>query len=147
MKQKACCREVPVTSSRHVAPPLSLHTTIMNILRKLTGTTTTPDAGDKRIREEITPNGDAKKPHKVKQQIQLGESLTALATSSVLGIGKFPTPRHISTTMSHPKGLPEPTPRLLTRRAPAQPSPKLTLKGTDPSDDPMATPCPSRPPD
>ena len=105
----------------------------MDFLRKMTGTTPSPDAGDKRIREETLSNGEAKKPHKVKQQIQLGESLTALATSSVLGIGSFPTPRHISTTMSHPKGLPEPTPRLLTRRAPAQPSPKLTLKGTDPS--------------
>ena len=109
---KVCCREVPVTSSRHVAPPLSLHTTIMNILRKLTGTTPTPDAGDKRIREETLSNGEAKKPHKVKQQIQLGALLTSLATTSVLGIGKFPTPRHISTTMSHPEDLSEPTPRL-----------------------------------
>ena len=111
-QKKACCREVPATSSRHVAAPLSLHTTIMNILRKLTGTTPTPDAGDKRIREETLSNGEAKKPHKVKQQIQLGALLTSLATTSVLGIGKFPTPRHISTTMSHPEDLSEPTPRL-----------------------------------
>ena len=111
-EKKACCREVPATSSRHVAAPLSLHTTIMNILRKLTGTTPTPDAGDKRIREETLSNGEAKKPHKVKQQIQLGALLTSLATTSVLGIGKFPTPRHISTTMSHPEDLSEPTPRL-----------------------------------
>ena len=39
-----------------MAPPLSLHTTIMNILRKLTGTTPTPDVGDKRIREEPPRN-------------------------------------------------------------------------------------------
>ena len=91
----------------------------MDFLRKMTGTTPSPDAGDKRIREETPTNVETKKPHKVKQQIQLGELLTSLATFSTLGIGMFPTPRDISTTMSHSQGLTEPTPRL-TSHSPAR---------------------------
>ena len=104
--KKPVAGKFPQQALEHVAAPLSLHTTIMNILRKLTGTTPTPDAGDKRIREETLSNGEAKKPHKVKQQIQLGELLTSLATSSTVGIGRFPTPRDISTTLSHRRACP-----------------------------------------
>ena len=101
----------------------------MNILRKLTGTTPTTDAGDKRIREETLSNGEAKKPHKVQQQLQLGALLTSLATSSVLGIGRFPTPRDISTTMSHSKDLPEPTPRLTNKKSSRTAKPETNLAG------------------
>ena len=111
--QKACCREVPVTSSRHVAPPLSLHTTIMNILRKLTGTTTTPDAGDKRIREEPPRNKLTKKPHQPKLKTDLGTILAALPVSTFLGKGKFPALKTLSTTVAHSQPIPKPIPRLV----------------------------------
>ena len=110
---KACCREVPVTSSRHVAPPLSLHTTIMNILRKLTGTTTTPDAGDKRIREEPPRNKLTKKPHQPKLKTDLGTILAALPVSTFLGKGKFPALKTLSTTVAHSQPIPKPIPRLV----------------------------------
>ena len=113
MNQKACCREVPVTSSRHVAPPLSLHTTIMNILRKLTGTTTTPDAGDKRIREEPPRNKLTKKPHQPKLKTDLGTILAALPVSTFLGKGKFPALKTLSTTVAHSQPIPKPIPRLV----------------------------------
>ena len=111
--KKACCREVPVTSSRHVAPPLSLHTTIMNILRKLTGTTTTPDAGDKRIREEPPRNKLTKKPHQPKLKTDLGTILAALPVSTFLGKGKFPALKTLSTTVAHSQPIPKPIPRLV----------------------------------
>ena len=111
--KKACCREVPVTSSRHVAPPLSLHTTIMNILRKLTGTTTTPDAGDKRIREEPPRNKLTKKPHQPKLKTDLGTILPALPVSTFLGKGKFPALKTLSTTVAHSQPIPKPIPRLV----------------------------------
>ena len=104
---------VPVTSSRHVAPPLSLHTTIMNILRKLTGTTTTPDAGDKRIREEPPRNKLTKKPHQPKLKTDLGTILAALPVSTFLGKGKFPALKTLSTTVAHSQPIPKPIPRLV----------------------------------
>ena len=103
----------PVTSSRHVAPPLSLHTTIMNILRKLTGTTTTPDAGDKRIREEPPRNKLTKKPHQPKLKTDLGTILAALPVSTFLGKGKFPALKTLSTTVAHSQPIPKPIPRLV----------------------------------
>ena len=47
----------------------------MNILRKLTGTTPTPDAGDKRIREEPPQNKLTKKPQQPKLKTDLGTIL------------------------------------------------------------------------
>ena len=96
-----------------MAPPLSLHTTIMNILRKLTGTTTTPDAGDKRIREEPPRNKLTKKPHQPKLKTDLGTILAALPVSTFLGKGKFPALKTLSTTVAHSQPIPKPIPRLV----------------------------------
>ena len=125
----------------------------MNFIRKMTGNTPSPDAGDKRIREETTPNGDSKKPHQVKRHLQLATLLLALAMYLVHRLGKFPTIRTISTSVTYPEGFPVPTPRLTNQerfpvptprltnqeRSP-QPSPKPTLQENGEPVDPMVTP-------
>jgi len=85
----------------------------MNILRKLTGTTTTPDAGDKRIREEPPRNKLTKKPHQPKLKTDLGTILAALPVSTFLGKGKFPALKTLSTTVAHSQPIPKPIPRLV----------------------------------
>ena len=59
----------------------------MDFLRKMTGTTPSPDAGDKRIREEPPPNKLTKKPHQPNLKTDLGTILAALPVSTVLGKG------------------------------------------------------------
>ena len=119
-------KRFPCTPTRPA--PLALCTTIMNYIRSLTGSTPTADAGPKRTREGSPQLAAAKKPHQVRPHLDLDTIHIALAMSTVLGLGRFPTLRTVSTTVTNREGFPKPAPRL-TRSAPHSPAPDYNPTG------------------